>query len=86
MISRREESHLDTNNFLIKSRKIILASQSKRRIELMNLLGLKNIVCENHKVDEENFKWKKPYSKSVLDLSELKARSIKTKNNEKINS
>ena len=48
----------------------------------MNHLGLKNIVCENHKIDEENFKWKKPYSKSVLDLSELKARSIKTKNNE----
>ena len=78
MISQREESHLDTNNFLIESRKIILASQSKRRIELINLLGLKNIVCENHKVDEENFKWKKPYSKAVLDLSELKARSIKT--------
>ena len=82
MISQREESHLDTNNFLIESRKIILASQSKRRIELINLLGLKNIVCVNHKVDEENFKWKKPYSKSVLDLSELKARSIKTTNNE----
>ena len=69
MISQREESHLDTNNFLIESRKIILASQSKRRIELINLLGLKNIVCENHKVDEENFKWEKPYSKSILDLS-----------------
>ena len=69
--------------FLIENRKIILASQSKRRIELINLLGLKNIVCENHKVDEENFKWKKPYSKSFLDLSELKARSIKTTNNEK---
>ena len=82
MISQREESRLDTNNFLIESRKIILASHSKRRIELINLLGLKNIVYENHKVDEENFKWKKPYSKSVLDLSELKARSIKTKNNE----
>ena len=82
MISQREESHLDTNNFLIKSRKIILASQSKRRIELINLLGFKNIVCINHKVDEENFKWKKPFSKSVLDLSELKARSIKTTNNE----
>ena len=67
---------------MIESRKIILASQSKRRIELVNLLGLKNIVCENHKIDEEDFKWKKPYSKSVLDLSELKARSIKTKNNE----
>ena len=78
MISRREESHLDTNNFLIESRKIILASQSKRRIELMNLLGFKNIAYKNHKVDEENFKWKKPYSKAVLDLSELKARSIKT--------
>ena len=82
MISQREESHLDTNNFLIENRKIILASQSKRRIELIKLLGLKNIVCESHKVDEVNFKWKKPYSKSVLDLSELKARSIKTKNNE----
>ncbi len=82
MISQREESHLDTNKFLFENRKIILASQSKRRIELMNLLGLKNIVCESHKIDEENFKWKKPYSKSVLDLSELKARSIKKTNNE----
>ena len=82
MTSQREESHLDTNNFLIESRKIILASQSKRRIELINLLGLKNIVYVNHKVDEENFIWKKPYSKSVLDLSELKARSIKTSHNE----
>ena len=81
MISQREESHLDTNNFLIENRKIILASQSKRRIELINLLGLKNIVYESHKVDEESFKWKKPYSKSVLDLSELKARSVKTRNN-----
>ena len=82
MILQREELHLDTNNFLIESRKIILASQSKRRIDLINLLGLENIVCESHKVDEGNFKWKKPYSKSVLDLSELKARSIKTTNNE----
>ena len=82
MTSLRVESHLDTNNFLIESRKIILASQSKRRLELLNLLGLKNIICENHKIDEEDFNWKKPYAKSVLDLSELKARSIKTKNNE----
>ena len=81
MISQREESHLDTNNFLIENRKIILASQSKRRIELINLLGLKNIVCDSHKVDEESFKWKKPYSRSVLDLSELKARSVKTTKN-----
>ena len=67
---------------MIESRNIILASQSQRRIELLKLLRLENIEIENHKVDEENFKWKKPYSKSVLDLSELKARSIKTKNNE----
>ena len=67
---------------MIEGRKIILASHSKRRIELINLLGLKNIVYENHKVDEENFIWKKPYSKSVLDLSELKARSIKTTHDE----
>ena len=81
MILLREESHLDTNNFLIDSRKIILASQSKRRKELMNLLGFEDIVCKNHKVNEEDFEWKKPYSKSILDLTELKARSIKTKNN-----
>ncbi len=66
---------------MIVNRNIILASQSQRRIELINLLGLTNIVCESHKVDEKNFKWKKPYSKSVLDLSELKARSVKTTNN-----
>ena len=79
MILQRVESHLDTNNFLIGGRKIILASQSKRRMELINLLGLKHIVYANHSVDEEGFKWRKPYSKSILDLSELKARSIKNK-------
>jgi len=66
---------------LIESRNIILASQSQRRIELLKLLRLENIEIENHKVDEENFKWKKPYSKSILDLSELKARSIQNKKN-----
>ena len=66
---------------MIESRNIILASQSQRRIELLKLLRLGNIEIENHKVDEENFKWKKPYSKSILDLSELKARSIQNKKN-----
>ena len=66
---------------MIESRNIILASQSQRRIELLKLLRLENIRIENHKVDEENFKWKKPYSKSILDLSELKARSIQNKKN-----
>ena len=66
---------------MIESRNIILASQSQRRIELLKLLRLENIEIENHKVDEENFKWKKPYSKSILDLSELKARSIQNKKN-----
>ena len=41
---------------MIENRKIILASRSKRRIELIKLLGLKNIVYESHKVDEESFK------------------------------
>ena len=67
---------------MIENRKIIQASKSQRRIELLNILRLKNIVIKNHTVDEENFQWNKPYSKSILDLSELKARSIKTKNNE----
>ena len=64
MILQRAESLLDTNNFLIKSRKIILASQSKRRIELINLLGFKDIVCENHKVDEDN-----PQNNNLFDQS-----------------
>ena len=66
---------------MIENRKIILASQSQRRRELLNLLKLKNIEIENHQVDEENFKWKKPYSKSILELSELKARSIQNNKN-----
>ena len=37
---------------MIDNRNIILASQSQRRIELIKLLGLTNIVCESHKVDE----------------------------------
>ena len=44
-------------------------------------MRLENIEIEDHKVDEENFKWKKPYSKSILDLSELKARSVQNKKN-----
>ena len=64
-----------------ESSKIILASQSHRRIKLLNLLRLKNVEIENHKVDEETFKWKKPYSKSILDISELKARSIQNEKN-----
>ena len=67
--------------FLIENRKIILASKSQRRIELLNILRLKNIVIKNHTVDEENFQWNKPYSKSILDLSELKARSVQNKKN-----
>ena len=66
---------------MIENRKIILASKSQRRIELLNILRLKNIVIKNHTVDEENFQWNKPYSKSILDLSELKARSIQNKKN-----
>ena len=66
---------------MIENRKIILASKSQRRIELLNILRLKNIVIKNHTVDEENFQWNKPYSKSILDLSELKARSVQNKKN-----
>ena len=69
---------------MIQSNKIILASESSRRKELLMLLGLKNIQCCKHKINENCFRFKKPLSKSVIKLAELKADSVNSVQKKKI--
>ncbi len=63
---------------------IILASQSLRRRSLLKLLGLKNVKIYKHSINEDKFEFKVPLSKSILDLAEQKANSVKKKINKKI--
>jgi len=61
---------------LIRSNEILLASESHRRKELLKLLGFKSIQCCKHLIDEDNFNYKRPLSKSIIRLAELKADSV----------
>ena len=56
--------------------KIILASQSPRRKNLLKQLGLKKIQIIKHSIDESKFEFKHPISKSILDLAQIKAESV----------
>ena len=56
--------------------KIILASQSPRRKDLLNQLGIKNIELVKHTVDETKYEFKNPLSKSIMDLAQMKAESV----------
>lgn len=47
-------------------------------------MGLNNVELQKHSIDEEKFKLKNPLSKSILDLAEQKAESVKKKMNKKI--
>ena len=84
MIWQKVELLLDTNNFLKQFKNIILASQSPRRKSLLKLLGLNNVEIYKHSINEDNFELKRPLSKSILDLAEQKASSVKKKINKKI--
>jgi septum formation protein len=55
---------------------IILASESPRRRDLLMQLGIKKIQILKHNVDEINFEFKLPITKSVKKLAEMKALSI----------
>ena len=61
---------------MIRSNEILLASESHRRKELLKLLGFKSIQCCKHLIDEDNFNYKRPLSKSIIRLAELKADSV----------
>tara|TARA_B100000900_G_C20511772_1_gene688340 strand:+ start:581 stop:1159 length:579 start_codon:yes stop_codon:yes gene_type:complete len=62
---------------LIPSNKILLASESKNKKEILSLLGLKDVESSRHFIDEDTFKFEKPLSRSVIKLAELKAKSVR---------
>ena len=57
--------------------KIILASQSNARKEILSNLGIINPEVLKHGVEESSFNFNFPVSRSVLKLACLKAESIK---------
>ncbi len=68
---------------MYKKKKIILASSSKQRQLLLRQLGINDFKTMSPLFDEDNYKVKLPIAKKVVELSYLKANSIKT--NSKIN-
>ncbi len=63
---------------MYKKNKIILASSSKQRQVLLRQLGINNFKVMSPIFDEDNYKVKLPITKKVVELSYLKANSIKT--------
>ena len=63
---------------MYKKNKIILASSSKQRQMLLRQLGINNFKIIPPTFDEDNYKVKLPITKKVVELSYLKANSIKT--------
>ena len=63
---------------MYKKNKIILASSSKQRQALLRQLGINNFKVTPPIFDEDNYKVKLPITKKVVELSYLKANSIKT--------
>jgi septum formation protein len=59
--------------------KIILASSSSRRLNLLKKLGLKNIEIINHSIDEQSFIDIKNIQKSVKIIAYQKALDVKNK-------
>ncbi len=60
-----------------KKNKIILASSSKQRQDLLRQLGINNFKVMSPIFDEDSYKVKLPITKKVVELSYLKANSIK---------
>ena len=60
-----------------KKNQIILASSSKQRQALLRQLGLNNFKIISPTFDEDSFNVKLPITKKVVELSYLKAHSIK---------
>ena len=58
---------------------IILASQSNARKELLKQLGIKNFKIISHDIDETIYEIRSSVSSSVLNISYLKAESVKEK-------
>ncbi|MBS91466.1 MAG: septum formation inhibitor Maf [Rickettsiales bacterium] len=66
-----------------ENQKIILASSSKRREQLLKQLGIKNFKIVKPKFSEENYKNDLPITKKVVQFSYLKAKSVIEKSTDK---
>ncbi len=63
---------------MFKKKKIILASSSKQRQDLLRQIGINNFKVTPPIFDEDSYRVKLPITKKVIELSYLKANSIKT--------
>ena len=59
--------------------KIILASQSVARKEILSKLGILNPEVSKHEVEESKFDFNFSVSRSIIKLAYLKAESVKKK-------
>ncbi len=62
-----------------KKQKIILASESQQRIKLLKKLDIANFECQKHLVDERKFDFKSSITKSILELVQMKAESVRNR-------
>ena len=60
------------------SKKIILASESQRRKDLLIQIGIKKFSSIKHNIDEEKI-LELPITKSIAELAYLKANSVRQK-------
>ena len=58
-------------------KKIILASQYPRRKDLLRKIGINDFKILKPSVDENSYQLSNPISKSIMNLAEMKAKSIK---------
>ena len=62
-----------------KKNKIILASSSPQRKDLLKQLNLPDLECYHHSIDEKNYEYKPSISRAVVELAQMKAESVKTR-------
>ena len=66
----------------LDNNKIILASSSPRRVQLLKQLGVEGFKTTNHFYDEKKIDRNLSVGKMVVELSQLKAQSVLEKNKE----
>jgi septum formation protein len=64
---------------LKSSKKIILASESQRRKDLLMQIGIKKFLSVKHDIDEKKILLDPPITKSIVELAFMKANSVRQK-------
>ena len=58
-------------------KKILLASLSPRRKKLLRQIGIHDLKIMKHTIDESSYQFSNPISKSIMNLAEMKAKTMK---------